>query len=86
MRGVVGDRQPIDAAADDEDVEGTGGETVEIARHATVILTNPVGYSLAVATTDEIRVYWDRHIHDLDITTHPVARSADNGVMFWSAH
>jgi SAM-dependent methyltransferase len=27
---------------------------------------------LAVATTDEVRVYWDRHIHDLDITTHPV--------------
>jgi len=27
---------------------------------------------LAVATTDEVRVYWDQHIHDLDITTHPV--------------
>jgi len=25
-----------------------------------------------VATTDEVRVYWDQHIHDLDITTHPV--------------
>ena len=22
--------------------------------------------------TDEVRVYWDQHIHDLDITTHPV--------------
>jgi SAM-dependent methyltransferase len=25
-----------------------------------------------VATTAEVREYWDRHIHDLDITTHPV--------------
>jgi SAM-dependent methyltransferase len=25
-----------------------------------------------VATTDEVRQYWERHIHDLDITTHPV--------------
>jgi SAM-dependent methyltransferase len=25
-----------------------------------------------VATIDEVRAYWDRHIHDLDITTHPV--------------
>jgi SAM-dependent methyltransferase len=24
-----------------------------------------------VATIDEVREYWDRHIHDLDITTHP---------------
>jgi len=25
-----------------------------------------------VATTDEVRAYWDRHIHDLEITQHPV--------------
>src|SRR5260370_42446454 len=25
-----------------------------------------------VATTDEVRDYWERHIHDLDITRHPV--------------
>jgi len=25
-----------------------------------------------VATIDEVRTYWDRHIHDLAITTHPV--------------
>ena len=25
-----------------------------------------------VATTDEVRAYWDRHIHDLEITRHPV--------------
>jgi SAM-dependent methyltransferase len=25
-----------------------------------------------VATTDEVREYWDRHIHDLEITRHPV--------------
>jgi SAM-dependent methyltransferase len=27
---------------------------------------------VAVATTDDVRVYWDRHIHDLEITRHPV--------------
>src|SRR5207247_7214064 len=26
----------------------------------------------AVASTDEVRAYWDRHIHDLAITRHPV--------------
>ncbi|HEV3142139.1 MAG TPA: methyltransferase domain-containing protein [Vicinamibacterales bacterium] len=25
-----------------------------------------------MATIDEVRAYWDHHIHDLDITTHPV--------------
>jgi SAM-dependent methyltransferase len=25
-----------------------------------------------VATVDEVREYWEEHIHDLDITTHPV--------------
>jgi ubiquinone/menaquinone biosynthesis C-methylase UbiE len=25
-----------------------------------------------VATTEAVRTYWDRHIHDLEITTHPV--------------
>jgi SAM-dependent methyltransferase len=25
-----------------------------------------------VATIDEVRTYWERHIHDLEITTHPV--------------
>jgi len=25
-----------------------------------------------VATVDEVRAYWDQHIHDLEITTHPV--------------
>ena len=25
-----------------------------------------------VATTDDVRTYWDRHIHDLEITRHPV--------------
>src|SRR5437764_3436791 len=27
---------------------------------------------LRVATIDEVREYWDRHIHDLEITRHPV--------------
>ena len=26
----------------------------------------------SVATTDEVRDYWERHIHDLEITSHPV--------------
>ena len=34
LRRVKRDRQPIDAAADDEHVEGAAGEGVEIARHA----------------------------------------------------
>jgi SAM-dependent methyltransferase len=25
-----------------------------------------------VASTEDVRAYWDRHIHDLEITTHPV--------------
>jgi 2-polyprenyl-3-methyl-5-hydroxy-6-metoxy-1,4-benzoquinol methylase len=25
-----------------------------------------------VATVDEVRAYWERHIHDLEITRHPV--------------
>ena len=29
-----------------------------------------------MATTDEVRQYWERHIHDLDITTHPVGSRA----------
>ena len=28
--------------------------------------------SPAAASTDDIREYWNRHIHDLEITTHPV--------------
>jgi len=31
-----------------------------------------VRYSLAVATTEAVREYWNRHIHDLEITRHPV--------------
>jgi SAM-dependent methyltransferase len=29
----------------------------------------------AVATIDEVRGYWERHIHDLEITRHPVGSS-----------
>ena len=29
-------------------------------------------YIIRVATIDEVRAYWDHHIHDLDITKHPV--------------
>src|SRR6476646_2105401 len=27
---------------------------------------------IRVATIDEVRTYWERHIHDLEITKHPV--------------
>src|SRR4029079_19034312 len=27
---------------------------------------------IRVATIDEVRTYWERHIHDLEITQHPV--------------
>ena len=30
------------------------------------------GYIIRVATIDEVRTYWGRHIHDLEITKHPV--------------
>lgn len=29
-------------------------------------------YHSCVATIDEVRAYWERHIHDLEITRHPV--------------
>ena len=31
-----------------------------------------MGYSFSVATTDDVRAYWNQHIHDLEITRHPV--------------
>ena len=34
LRRVVGDRQAVDAAADDEHVEGAAGQAVEVADHA----------------------------------------------------
>src|SRR5262245_44452808 len=33
LRRVVGDRQPVNAAADDEDVVGACGQPVEVAMH-----------------------------------------------------
>ena len=32
----------------------------------------PAGIVFAVPTIDDVREYWNRHIHDLDITRHPV--------------
>jgi ubiquinone/menaquinone biosynthesis C-methylase UbiE len=32
----------------------------------------PRAIIIRVATIDEVRAYWERHIHDLDITSHPV--------------
>jgi hypothetical protein len=74
QRGVVGDCQTVNAAAHDQDVEGAGGQLVQIARHACHLSGpgRPVRYSLAVATTEAVREYWNRHIHDLEITRHPV--------------
>jgi hypothetical protein len=31
----------------------------------------------AVAAIDDVRTYWERHIHDLEITRHPVGSAAD---------
>ena len=33
---------------------------------------NSYCYSVAVATIEQVRDYWERHIHDLEITRHPV--------------
>ena len=33
LRGVVRDRQPVDAAAHDEHVERAGGEAIDVADH-----------------------------------------------------
>ena len=35
-------------------------------------MRRPCGSLLRVATTAEIREYWDHHIHDLAVSTHPV--------------
>src|SRR5438034_3892581 len=35
-------------------------------------LPNPTAIVSAVATIDDVRAYWERHIHDLEITRHPV--------------
>jgi SAM-dependent methyltransferase len=45
---------------------------IDVAEHF-VGLTDEASILLSfVATTDEVREYWDRHIHDLEITRHPV--------------
>jgi len=40
LRRIVRDRQTVDAAADDEDVEGGAGELIQIARHVAAILVS----------------------------------------------
>ncbi len=62
---VTRNDEPADAAANDEHVEGAAGQPIEIAAHARAILSG-------VASIHEVRGYWERHIHDLDITRHPV--------------
>src|SRR4051812_24797970 len=37
-----------------------------------VIGSHPTAIVSDVATTDEVRDYWNQHIHDLEITRHPV--------------
>src|SRR6185295_7616084 len=34
--------------------------------------SRPRDIIIRVATIDEVRAYWERHIHDLEITRHPV--------------
>jgi len=43
---------------------GPGREAIEVAEHRDILS--------GVATTHEVREYWERHIHDLEITTQPV--------------
>jgi SAM-dependent methyltransferase len=43
---------------------GPGGEAIEVAEHRDILS--------GVATSHEVRDYWERHIHDLEITSHPV--------------
>jgi ubiquinone/menaquinone biosynthesis C-methylase UbiE len=35
-------------------------------------LKSAIAIVLSVATTDQVRTYWEQHIHDLEITKHPV--------------
>src|SRR5262249_58593049 len=73
LRRVIGDRQTIDAAADDEHVEGAAGELIEVASHLGHTLSaSGCCYSFRVTTTEAVRDYWNHHIHDLEITRHPV--------------
>ena len=41
-------------------------------RHADLYLIVGSVSSSAAASTDDVRNYWNQHIHDLEITTHPV--------------
>src|SRR3954447_10001540 len=41
-------------------------------RARTCVQPNSTCMISAVATIDEVRGYWERHIHDLEITRHPV--------------
>ena len=50
LRAVVGDRQPVNAAADDEDVERTRGEAAQIPGHRVLISVIPP----AMASRDSI--------------------------------
>ena len=77
-RRVVRAGEPVDAAADDEHVVNAGrrvasGRAVAShRRHAELYLIVGAVSSPAAASTDDVRDYWNRHIHDLEITTHPV--------------
>jgi SAM-dependent methyltransferase len=62
----------VNAAADDEQIEGAAAQLIEIAGHRGDILPAFSGYSLDVATIDDVRAYWNRQVHDLKITRHPV--------------
>src|SRR5579864_1717293 len=43
-----------------------------MARRGSGGVTPGSSYSARVATIDDVREYWDHHIHDLEITRHPV--------------
>ena len=75
LRRVGGDRQPVDAAADDQHVvtwsasaAGSRGRMREI---YLIVGEQPCKLRMA-SDNSAVRDYWNQHIHDLEITRHPV--------------
>lgn len=65
--------EPMNAAANDQHVVGVAVESRQITRaHDVLYLIVAIVSSPAAASTNDVREYWNRHIHDLEITSHPV--------------
>src|SRR4030095_16872602 len=58
LRGIAGNDQPVNAATDDRDVEGSSAEPIEVARHC---LQCPQGLKVPViVTVCDIVLRWPR--------------------------